>query len=209
MEYLQGVGPHYIDHPDFINLNKAILDTFEPKHKYAFFTVCSWGKPYSASYIHRGIRHALRKGGVLDKLDYIHISSAGVVPADAELWAVNYDWNNEWIQGEMTFKLLQKRIVERLSAFVEKFQYEKKFVYLRPNSNTLKAVQLVGELDKDFIYVFPANPNRPLTLSKRAQRELSEIRADGLHDDPDDVLIVPSIAKRTVAKIRKELGLDE
>jgi len=226
-EYLQGTGPDYIDHENMLRLNKAILDVFEPKHPYAFFTICSWAKPYSASYIHKGIRRGLRKAGVLDKVDYIHISSAGVIPADAELWACFYDWSNDWIQDEITFKLLQKRISERLAAFLEKFQYQKCFYYVRPGSNTIKAIDEVvhfidfcglgrwvdapRELWKH-IYIFPTSEDihKPYQLTTEQEKELEEeIRADLLRPDPDDVLAVPSIIGAAAQKIRKELDLDE
>lgn len=207
MEYLQGVGPYYTDHDDFVKLNRAILDSYEPKHAHAFFTICSWAKPYSASYIHRGIRKAFREGKILNEIDYIHISSAGIIPAEAELWAVNYDWNNSWVQDELTSKLLRERIAKRLSDFIGKFSYENKFVYLRPLSNTLKAIQSIGNFENDFTYVFPATYNKRFEYSSKELYELHEIRADGLHPDLDDLLILPSILAKTVSKIRKELGL--
>jgi len=186
MEYLQGVGPHFIDHPDWIALEDAIADTYRMQHSAAFFTICSHAKPYSKSAIHDRIREALYNADVLDRVDYIHISSAGIIPAEAEMWATHYDWNNACIDidDELTYLLLRRRIQERLSRFLYRFPYGRCFFYLRPESNTWHAVKArldQSTLTPSFQNVFIAEPVSSPT--KRSWR---------LHDDPDDVLVEPT-----------------
>lgn len=201
MQYWQGVGPRFIYNEDMHALRDAIENSFEPKSNVAFLTICSWGKPYSASYIHRGIRRFLGPE-LVSKMDYIHVSSAGVIPAAAELHAVNYDWNNEWVQDEFTLNVLRDAIHTHLYQFFLRFRYEKVLVYLRPEGNTYRAVQKAFDAGRrSWVDVYP---NLDKTLPFYAT-EINDVRSDGLYPDPDDDLIIPSRGRLMAELVRKEL----
>ena len=196
-EFLQGTGPYYLDHPEIIQLNKAILAVFKPRHTVAFFTTCSWSKPYSCSYIHRSIRKGLFEENLLDRMDYIHISSAGIIPAEMELWATSYDWNNEWVQDRYTFALLQKRIAERLSVFLDTFSYKYLLFYIRPESNTFKGVKMVVDgSGLRWWSVFPY-------ISSHEKAALDRFCLSSLREDPDDMLAMPSAISKACSHIKE------
>ena len=202
-EFLQGTGPYYLDHPEILQLNSAILDVFKPKHRAAFFTTCSWAKPYSCSYIHQSIRKGLLEADLLDKVDYIHVSSAGIIPAEMELWATWYDWNNEWVQDEYTLLLLQARIAMRLQVFLNRFSYEHMFFYIRLDSNTFKGVKRVVDIKigcwvNSWWNVFPR-------ISTNDEIQLDTLRESLLRSDPDDILAIPSVVSKACARMKEIL----
>jgi len=142
--YFRGTGPLYCDALEFQIANKAILDTYVPRHSVALFTVCSWAKPFDASFIHYLLKSELQNQKMLDQVDYIHVSSAGVIPCEYEHWEpfVNYDWNNQ-TATPASLRLLQKRIEQRLQTFLEKFRWKRCYYYFREDSNTAVAVRKI------------------------------------------------------------------
>jgi len=209
MEYLKGEGPYFSDHPSIVLANQAILDSFVPQHPFAFFTICSWGKPYSRSYVHNRIREGLFDANLLDKVDYIHMSSAGIVPFDCELWYpfFSYDWNNDCIDDEVTFKLLRDRLSARLTEFIERMGYAEMFFYIRPSSNTSAAVKVarkrLGEpTAKRMHYVFPSHIEADYEPSKRVANELARFRSFVGRPDPDDILTLPSLLSEATQKMK-------
>lgn len=210
LPYFKGVGPEYIDNDYMLRLNKAILDSFKPKAKNAFFTICSWAKPYSTGYIHHGIRRALYDADLLDKVDYIHISSAGIVPAEAELWATLYDWNNEEVQDDITFTLLRNRIKERLVAFLTKFgkDYDNIFFYIRDTGNTKRAVDSaledMPEIKGKCHFVYPTLGDA--YSKEQQQKALDYMAAYQIRKDPDDILVCNETLGFAISKMRRILS---
>src|SRR5688572_2624627 len=103
--YLQGEDALMLYAPEFDIGRQAIAYSWRPKHEYAIFTTCSWAKPFSQSYVHTPIRLALYDAGLLNSLDYVHISTAGVIPHECETWYpfCAYDWNNDrFADGDST-----------------------------------------------------------------------------------------------------------
>ena len=209
MEYLKGEGPYFSDHPSMTLANQAILDSFKPRHPFAFFTICSWGKPYSRSYVHNRIREGLYNADLLDKVDYIHMSSAGIVPFDCELWYpfFSYDWNNDGIEDPVTFQLLRDRLIARLIEFIERMPYSEMFFYVRPGSNTSEAIKdartRLGEpTAKRMHYVFPGMITTNFRPSESVEEELARFRAFVGRPDPDDILTLPSLLSEATRKMK-------
>ena len=149
-EYLAGVGSYYLWHPTFQLANNTILKNYNPQHKVALFVPCSWAKPYSQSYIHAELRKDLRSAGLLNCVDYIHVSSGGIVPHAYETqypWTA-YDWNNSWIDpgDEVTFQLLRQAIRLRFVDFIRTITtrsggWKRMLCAFRESSNTMLALQ--------------------------------------------------------------------
>lgn len=143
--YLRGTSKTYLDM--FDGLTESIWRLRRRKARYAFLTICSHAKPYSKSWIHCEIRKLLHNQELLQSLDYIHISNAGIIPHEAsgeEAFSIvnRYDWNGAEADPAVT-ELLRKRITQRLASWyrIAGIKYEKIFVYLRPSGNTMQAVK--------------------------------------------------------------------
>jgi hypothetical protein len=147
MEYIQGQGPEQAYHDSFQKARRAVLQSWRPKRPIALFTVCSWAKPFSQSYIHTSIRQSL-VGTFLSDIDYIHVSSAGIIPHECETWwpFCAYDWDNSKISEsarEVTFQLLRDIIQDHLLSFLWQFPVSSwKYIlfYFREASNTAHAI---------------------------------------------------------------------
>lgn len=143
--YYRGTGKLYLD--IFDGLTERLWSTRDVKDT-AFLTICSHAKPYSKSWIHTEIKKRLYVSGI-ENVDYVHISSAGIIPADAchsESIVNRYDWNGAEIQDPEVTTMLRERIKSRLLTWYELAgrYYTNRLVYLRPTGNTLRAVQETG-----------------------------------------------------------------
>lgn len=142
--YLAGVGKAYVDM--FEDAWQDAWSTRQISKPTAFLTICSHAKPYSKSFIHTSIRKALHEAKLLTVCDYIHISNAGIIPADAEMkYPFNaYDWNGDFCTPEVkdyhiaAIKRRFKMWLDTYGAF-----YERVVVYLRDGGNTYRAVNMV------------------------------------------------------------------
>ncbi len=140
--YYRGTGQLYLD--VFNGLTEQLWKDRAPK-EIALLTICSHAKPYSKSWIHSEIKRHLHRSGIAP-LDYIHISSAGIIPADAchSPSIVNrYDWDGSQVQLDEVKDMLRRYITRRLKAWYEIIghRYAERYLYLRPSGNTMKAVQ--------------------------------------------------------------------
>lgn len=141
--YMRGTGMAYLD--AFEGLTEELWREYddEPMPPYAFLTICSHAKPYSKSWIHCRIRERLYGAGLLELLEYIHISNAGIIPhwATKSFEVLNsYDWNSAEAPDE-TIQIHKARIQKRLAKWYELagHSFSKIFVYLRINGNTANA----------------------------------------------------------------------
>lgn len=138
--YLAGTGRAYIDmfEPYWV---KA-WDTRDFNKRIALFTICSHAKPYSKSFIHSTIRRALHFGGYLNSVDYIHVSSAGIIPSGAEMtYPFNaYDHDGANMTPE-AMEYFEKRTGERIRHWLLDYgiHYDAFVVYLR-YGKTFRAV---------------------------------------------------------------------
>lgn len=150
--YLAGVGKAYVDMFEHAWRGVWGKRKFTGK-KTAFLTICSHAKPYSKSFIHASIRKALQEYGYLDECDYIHISNAGIIPADAEMeYPFNaYDWNGDLCTPEVKdyhIAAIKRRLTDWLNIYGE--NYQRVVFYLRDGGNTANAVKYVlGSWDRE------------------------------------------------------------
>ena len=202
-EYLRGVGLKYLLNPYFEEGFEKLIREYRPKKHYPIGLImpCSYGKPYSNSYIHymirRNIADLIRNGVVHE----IIVTNAGVVPRELdEYWPyVAYDWNPIYETPEI--KEWYTRVLEkRLGRYITTFQkyYDRFVAYLRWNSDSWRAVKRVSEkLGVEIPNLVPKNV---------PEQEIMEASLDGLYEDEDIVLITKSSLRRLREKLLEILG---
>lgn len=143
--YFKGVGRQYID-----MFETEYQQLWEQKQKKtnAFLTICSHAKPYSKSFIHGMIRHALQRANYLSDVDYIHISNAGLIPQEAETQHpfCAYDWNGDECTPEDT--AYHKQVLDRrLRNWCEQHRshYKRIICYLRKGGNTATVMEPIAK----------------------------------------------------------------
>jgi len=188
-EYLRGVGLKYLVNRYFEEGFKKIITDYRPSRRYIIGLIipCSYGKPYSQSFIHYFIRKAIKDFIVKGYIHEIIVTNAGVIPRELdEHWPYcSYDWNPKYETSEIK-KEYTEVLAKRLKTYIEKFKgYYRAFVaYLRWDSDSWHAVEIVSrELGVKI-------PN----LAPRfvPPQEVNEIGLEGLYEDPDLTLITPS-----------------
>lgn len=113
------------------------------KHDVAFLTTCSHAKPYGKSYIHATIREYLYTLDVLHRVDYVHISGAGVTPTENGYQYPYNAYDGDYSQATTEIRnALRDKIAEDLRYWYNTVgkDYEHIFIYLRNPSLTLGAV---------------------------------------------------------------------
>lgn len=114
------------------------------KKEVAFLTTCSHAKPYGKSYIHATIRQYLYSNlGILDKIDYVHISGAGVTPTEIGYQYPYNAYDGDYSQASDEIRhALRDKIAEDLRYWYDTVgkDYVHVFIYLRIPSLTLSAV---------------------------------------------------------------------
>ncbi len=202
-EYLRGVGLKYLLNKYFEEGFKKLLREYRPRKHYPVGLImpCSYGKPYSNSYIHYIIRKSIADLIIQGKIHEIIVTNAGVVPRELdEYWPyVAYDWNPVYETPEIKewyTRVLEKRLKEYISTF--RSYYDRFAAYLRWNSDSWKAVEKVSqELGIEI-------PNlAPKTVSRE---EIIEASLNGLYEDEDIVLITETSLKNLREKLVKLLG---
>lgn len=156
--YYQGVGRRYVD---MFEQEYRKLWANRPQQGRAFLTICSHAKPYSKSYIHTSIRHALHQRGFLANTDYIHISNAGLIPSEAE--AVYpfcaYDWNGAECTEEDT-RYHKAALERRLHDWLIEYggRYDRIVCYLRAGGNTCTVMQKLVQRYRVELVAVPVCP---------------------------------------------------
>ncbi|MEB3774793.1 MAG: DUF5591 domain-containing protein [Desulfurococcales archaeon] len=144
-EYLRGVGYRYLRGYPFDDGYERLLREYRPSRRYklALILPCSYGKPYSQSYIHYLIRSRIAgyiKKGVVHE---VIVTNAGVVPRELdEHWPYTaYDWNPGH-ETQAIRECYRRVLAERLRGYMEKYSsyYERWAAYLRWDSDSWKAV---------------------------------------------------------------------
>ena len=140
--FLSGTGRMYIDmfeelwRKEWLEL---LLDRAKP---IALLTICSHAKPYSKSFIHSTIRKRLHEIDLLDKIQYAHISTAGIIPSEAEM---NYPFNAYDHDGTMMTEDAKRYFSERTFIRIRDWlgtygdSYERVVFYLRGEGKTHQA----------------------------------------------------------------------
>lgn len=140
--FLSGTGRMYIDMFERAWRDAWIAQPYNPNHTVALLTICSHAKPYSKSFIHSTIRKKLYEIGMLDAIQYAHISTAGIIPSEAEMtYPFNaYDHDGSKMTDEA--KSYFSRITYlRICRWLDKYggNYKRVVFYLRGEGKTHKA----------------------------------------------------------------------
>jgi len=198
-EYLRGVGLRYLVNKYFEEGFKKLITDYRPKRQYIVGLIipCSYGKPYSQSYIHYFIRKAISDFIIKGYVHEIIVTNAGIVPRELdEYWPYcSYDWNPRY-ETKKIKEIYTKVLANRLKVYIEKFRdyYLSFAAYLRWDSDSWHAIEIVSkELGIDI-------PNlAPKTVS---MEEVINVSLRGLYEDPDLVLITQS----SITKLRNHLS---
>ncbi len=201
-EYIRGVGLDYLLHPAFVEGFSRILAEYRPpRGRLLLFLPCSYGKPYSQSFIHYAMRRALWEAGLLDKVHEVMLTNAGVVPRELdEHWPyAAYDWNPAYETPEVK-RCYRAVLRDRIIAYLEAFRgyYRGVAAYLRWDSDSWAALRDAAE------YLGVEVPN----LAPRAvpEEELRLVSLDGVYQDPDLVLITPTALRSLVEGVSRLLA---
>ncbi len=192
-EYLRGVGLRYLVHPAFEEGYKKILNNYKPRKKYKLLLIlpCSYGKPYSQSYIHYFLLKTIKETGYYDHIHQLIVTNAGVVPRELDEYYpyVAYDWNPRYETPEIKEEYV-KVLSRRLRGYLEKYRryYENIASYLRWNSDSYKAVMIV---ERELGIKIPN-----LVAKTVPKREIEQVSLGGLYDDEDLILITPTSLKK-------------
>ncbi|MHA1301568.1 MAG: DUF5591 domain-containing protein [Candidatus Helarchaeota archaeon] len=197
--FLKGVGKKYTDNPIFNEAHQKIIKSYRPpvSGKICLFTVCSWGKPYRQSYIHYFILRSLIKADLLDKLEMVIVTNAGVVPYklsdDYPYYAYDWDPNLETPEIKKIYvEVLSRRLLEFLQS---KREFYRKFCcYLRHESESYQSIKRVEKILKLKI------PNLAIHEKKITNEEIYEVSLN-YYEDHDLVLIT----KRNLEHLVKNL----
>ncbi len=198
-EYLRGVGLDYLLHPAFTEGFSRLLTSYEPpRGRILLFLPCSYGKPYSQSFIHYMIRRVLWRSGLLERVHEVMLTNAGVVPRELdEHWPyAAYDWNPRFETREVRecYRLvLRDRIIAYLSAF--KRYYRGFAAYLRWDSDSWAALRDAAD------YLGLEVPN--LAAERVSEDEVREVSLGGVYEDPDLVLVTRSSLEKLVEGLRR------
>ena len=147
--FLRGVGQKFLKHPTFNKAFNRILNEYTPRKKYeiGLFLVCSYGKPYSQSFIHYNIIKQLRQ--FREKYFRIHqiiLSNAGIIPRELEEYYpfCCYDWNPRYENKEIK-QLYSNVLANKIIKYALRFgNYYKNFAcYLRKDSDSYKSIKKV------------------------------------------------------------------
>ena len=202
-KFFRGVGLKYLSNNAFDSgFAKLIRSYRPPKHfDIGLILPCTYAKPYRQSYVHYVIRASIKEYLLTGKIHEIMVTNAGVVPRELdEHWPyISYDWNPKYETKEI--KECYVQILRcRLKRFLIKNlgYYSHIVAYLRWDSESWKAVRLVGEeLNIDI-------PN--LALKEVPKGEIIEAGLGGLYNDEDLILITESSLENLRLKIRRILS---
>lgn len=188
--YLAGTGRGYLDM--FEHHWRRLWPLDNPK-KIAFLTICSHAKPYSKSYIHSNIMRQLFKVNLLDEIDYIHISNAGIIPSSAEMTypfnAYDHDGSQMSVENQEYFT---KVLTERMRWWADNvgINYKKIIVYLRRGKTWASTEQGLKGLD-------------PLMVA--ASIDLNNYPKHARLYDPDDCLASANNVERLIRAMRQHI----
>jgi hypothetical protein len=140
-----GANKDTLLHP-YYNVWQEYLSKFytpPTRKKFLLFVPCSYKKPYFRSKTWKAILNVLRREGLRRKVHVVAVSSPGVVPEEfTDEYPFNsYDWP-EWEETtdikRLYIDVTKRRVKNYL--LVHKHHYEKILIYLKPESESFKAV---------------------------------------------------------------------
>ncbi len=198
-EYIRGVGRDFLLHPAFEEgFTRLLAEYRPPEGRILLFLPCSYGKPYSHSFIHYMIRRVLWREGLLGEVHEVMLTNAGVVPRELEEhWPyVAYDWNPRFETREVKecYRLVLR---DRIIAYLERFgsMYRGFVAYLRWDSDSWAALREAAEAKSVKI--------ENLAARDVPEEEVREVSLNGLYEDPDIILVTKTSLKRLVEGLKK------
>ena len=202
LKFFKGVGKNFTDNEVFNKAHNKILSIYNPsKKKVAFFTVCSWGKPYRQSYIHYMIIRELIKNDFLNKIEIIVLTNAGVIPYEFtdEYPYFAYDWDPN-LETPKIKDIYMHALKKRLKEFIDqKAKYFTKFCcYLRHDSESYKVMK---EMEKEFDLKIPNFSINEKEITKEEYKEISL----GFYEDHDIYLITRRNLNNLITSLKEFL----
>jgi hypothetical protein len=204
--YLRGVGRRYLSEWPFTEAHSLVISKYKPPRRFrlGLFIPCSYGKPYSQSYIHYLIRRAIAPWLRSGLIHEIILTNAGVVPRELdEYWPYTaYDWNPlmETPEVKRCYRaVLKSRILDYLR--IHGSSYERFAAYLRWDSDSWAALrEAASEAGLEV-------PN--LAPRSVPAREVEEAGLGlGYDDDPDIVLVTPTALDSLRRSLAGILGVE-
>ncbi len=185
--FLRGVGLDYLKHEAFEEGYRRLIEEYKPpgRFKLGLFMPCSYGKPYSQSYIHYLMRSAIAPWLRAGMVHEIILTNAGVVPRELdEYWPYTaYDWNPAMETPEVR-ECYRRVLAERIEGYLTRFSsYYKAFAaYLRWDSDSWAALaRASSRAGVDVVNLAP----RTVPSSEVEEAGLGL----GYEQDPDIVLV--------------------
>ena len=142
---LKGASKKELLHPYFEVWQDYIVRFYKPNkdRNILLFVPCAFRKPYSRSRLHRAITSTLKRVPNYEKIHEVVVSNPGFIPFElSNNYPFNkYDWP-EWEESPAIKKLYVKVIQERTENYLKahKKNYKKFYCYLKPGSESYKAV---------------------------------------------------------------------
>lgn len=141
---IKGASAEALTHP-FFEVWQDYLARFYKKpdvKKSVLFLPCSYKKPYSRSPTHRVILKRLTALPNYAELHQVMISNPGVIPREFESKYpfAHYDWP-EWEETEDIKKMYVNVTSRRIEKYLKVQKYKKVFGYLKPSSESIKALR--------------------------------------------------------------------
>jgi len=144
-KWIKGATIKNLLHPYFEVWQDYLARFFEPpkENDIAFFTMCSFKKPYRKSTFFKNLLVTLKEIKNSDKLHILVVSTPGVVPFELSYRYPfdKYDWP-EWEETPKVKKkyleVTEKRVYNYLKSHSK--HYKKFYCYLKPDSESYQAV---------------------------------------------------------------------
>ncbi len=177
-EELKGATLRNLTHPYYEIWQEFLSKFYEkpPIKRYALFMHCSYKKPYSLSKTHKKIIKYLQRSKHYHEIHQLIISNPGVVPREFEnKFPFNaYDWP-EYEETEEIKSAYIKINAKRIEEFLKRHEYEIIFSYLKPESESLKALEIaLKNLDMERKHIN--------LLDKRRYNEIKNIKGSYIDD---------------------------
>ncbi len=151
--WIKGASKKELLHPYFEVWQDYIIRFYKPNkdRNILLFVPCAFRKPYSRSRLHRAITSTLKRVPKYEKIHEVVVSNPGVIPFElSNNYPFNkYDWP-EWEESPAVKKLYVKVVQERTENYLKahKKNYKKFYCYLKPGSESYKAVHAACKSQK-------------------------------------------------------------
>lgn len=192
--FFAGTGRMYIDMFEHAWREAWANKLYNRDKTVALLTICSHAKPYSKSFIHSMIRKRLYEEDVLEKIDYAHISTAGIVPSGYEMVYPFNAYDHDGTQMTEAAKSHFSDVTyQRIGRWLSKYRHDYKRVvfYLRDQGKTYTAAKRACEdVDSINTYIVGADMS-----------DVHRLPFAALHD-VDDCLVSETNLNRLIGAIK-------